>query len=224
MVFHYLKSPCTTRKDSHRESDRPGHLRPPDVLELGNVDTPAVKDYEVLVRVRAAAVNPPDRAGVTGVPYIARIASGLRRPRNGVRGSDVAGTVATVGTTVTRLRVGDEVFGAGRETLHGVRGSHGDQPGQGDARAQRWAVPQTLDCQHGCHPHQGAPVLSLLRSQRIRPVRLSRNQDDLLALTELLESGTVTPVIDRTYPLSQTPEAIGYFGQGHARGIVAITM
>ena len=69
-----------------------------------------------------------------------------------------------------------------------------------------------------------APLLSLLRSQRIRPVRLSRNQDDLLALTELLESGKVMPVIGRTYPLSQTAEAIGYFGQGHARGKVAITI
>ena len=57
----------------------------PDVLELRDIDPPVVKDNEVLVQVRAAAVNPPDWAGVTGVPYIARIASGLRRPRNGVR-------------------------------------------------------------------------------------------------------------------------------------------
>jgi len=68
-----------------------------------------------------------------------------------------------------------------------------------------------------------APLLSLVKPQRIRSVRLSRNHDDLLAL-KLLKSGKITPVIDRTYPLSQTPEAINYFGQGHARGKVAITV
>ena len=48
----------------------------PDVLELKDIDKPAVKDDEVLVRVHAAAVNPPDWAGVYGVPYIVRLASG----------------------------------------------------------------------------------------------------------------------------------------------------
>jgi NADPH:quinone reductase-like Zn-dependent oxidoreductase len=69
-----------------------------------------------------------------------------------------------------------------------------------------------------------APLLSLFVPQRIHPVRWQRNQDDLLALTELLESAKVTPVIGRTYPLSQTPEAIGYFAEGHARGKVVITI
>ena len=76
-----------------------------------------VKDDEVLVRVRAAAVNPPDWAGVHGVPYIVRLAFGLRRPKLGVRGTDMAGVVDAVGRNVTRLRVGDEVFGRGAGTF-----------------------------------------------------------------------------------------------------------
>jgi NADPH:quinone reductase-like Zn-dependent oxidoreductase len=85
----------------------------PDVLSLRRIDRPAFGDDQVLVRVRAAAVNPPDWAGVHGVPYIVRAAFGLRRPRNGVRGTDLAGTVEAVGRNVTQLQVGDEVFGRG---------------------------------------------------------------------------------------------------------------
>jgi len=89
----------------------------PDVLELKDIDKPVVKDDEVLVRVHAAAVNPPDWAGVHGVPYIVRLAFGLRRPKQGVRGTDMAGVVDSVGRNVTRLRVGDEVFGRGVGTF-----------------------------------------------------------------------------------------------------------
>src|SRR5664279_4172318 len=83
----------------------------------GTSGYPVITDDDVLVRVRAAAVNPPDWAGVTGMPYIARIATGLPKPRNGVRGSDVAGTVAAAGTNVQDLRVGDDVLGAGAGTF-----------------------------------------------------------------------------------------------------------
>jgi NADPH:quinone reductase-like Zn-dependent oxidoreductase len=50
------------------------------------------------------------------------------------------------------------------------------------------------------------------------------NQEDLVFLKELIESGKMTPVIDRTYRLSETPEALGYLGEGHARGKVVITL
>jgi len=86
---------------------------PPEVLALREIDRPPFGDDQVLVRVRAASVNPPDWAGVHGVPYIVRAAFGLRRPRNGVRGTDLAGTVEAVGRSVTRLHVGDDVFGRG---------------------------------------------------------------------------------------------------------------
>ena len=50
------------------------------------------------------------------------------------------------------------------------------------------------------------------------------NKEDLVVLKELIEAGKVTLVIDRTYPLSETPEAMGYVGKGHVRGKVVITV
>ena len=83
----------------------------PDVLELQDVAQPALTDDGVLVRVRASSVNPAEWFAVTGRPYIARPAMGLRRPKQTVPGADFAGTVAAVGSAVTDLRPGDEVFG-----------------------------------------------------------------------------------------------------------------
>lgn len=50
------------------------------------------------------------------------------------------------------------------------------------------------------------------------------NQADLNLMTELLESGKVVPVIDKRFPLAETPDALRYLGQGHARGKVVITV
>ena len=55
-------------------------------------------------------------------------------------------------------------------------------------------------------------------------VRRTENHEDLLVLKELIEAGKVTPVIDRTYPLSEVPDAIRYLEDGHARGKVVITV
>lgn len=82
-----------------------------EVLETREIDKPAIGENDVLVRVRAAGVNPADWAVMSGLPYIARPAYGLRKPKNIVRGTDVAGTVEAVGTRVTRFRPGDDVFG-----------------------------------------------------------------------------------------------------------------
>ena len=76
---------------------------PPDVLELKDIDKPVVGDHDVLVRVHAAAVHPGDYFVMTGVPYVVRLAFGLRKPRNGVPGRDVAGVVEAVGKNVTRF-------------------------------------------------------------------------------------------------------------------------
>jgi NADPH:quinone reductase-like Zn-dependent oxidoreductase len=88
----------------------------PDVLELREVDQPEVGDDEVLVRVRAASVNPADWYAMAGFPYVARPQMGLRTPRARL-GLDVAGEVVAVGERVTRFKAGDEVFGAGSGTL-----------------------------------------------------------------------------------------------------------
>jgi NADPH:quinone reductase-like Zn-dependent oxidoreductase len=82
-----------------------------EVLDLRDIDTPEIGDGEVLIRVRAAGVNPADWAIMSGLPFIARPIYGLRRPRNRIRGTDVAGHVEGVGAGVTRFRSGDEVFG-----------------------------------------------------------------------------------------------------------------
>jgi NADPH:quinone reductase-like Zn-dependent oxidoreductase len=84
-----------------------------ETLELREVDKPAIREREVLIRVRAAGVNPADWAIMSGLPYIARPVYGLRRPGFGVRGTDVAGVVEAMGASVTRFRSGDEVFGWG---------------------------------------------------------------------------------------------------------------
>jgi NADPH:quinone reductase-like Zn-dependent oxidoreductase len=82
----------------------------PDVLELAEIDKPVVRDGEVLVRVCAAALNPADWHFMRGLPYIARVIFGLRKPRPTVLASDMAGHVEAVGKNVTGIGPGDEVF------------------------------------------------------------------------------------------------------------------
>lgn len=69
-----------------------------------------------------------------------------------------------------------------------------------------------------------ALVLSPFVGQRIVFFMANRSRDDLIFLKELIEAGKVTPVIDRSYPLSEVPEAIRYLEQGHAQGKVVITI
>src|SRR5688500_6669318 len=83
----------------------------PDVLELENIEAPAIDDDGILIRVHAAAVNPLDWHLLTGTPYLARLAFGARRPNRPILGFDVAGTVEAVGRSITQFRPGDEVFG-----------------------------------------------------------------------------------------------------------------
>jgi NADPH:quinone reductase-like Zn-dependent oxidoreductase len=69
-----------------------------------------------------------------------------------------------------------------------------------------------------------ATILSRFVSQKLGTFINKENHEDLIVLKELIESGKVTPVIDRTYPLAEVPEAIRYLEQGHARGKVVITV
>jgi len=316
---------------------------PPQVLAREEMGMPVVGDREVLLRVRAAGLNAGDGFIMRGVPYFLRPFGGLRRPRHGVRGVDVAGTVAQAGARVTDLGPGEEVFGscgnlsrggalaeyacvprgmvvpkppasafeqaaavpvAAVTALQALRDRARVRPGQRvlvngasggvgtfavqlarvlgaevtgvcstrDAELVRslgaGAVidytrqdftrgPERFDvvvdnvgnrplraCRHaltrtgvlvpnantrgrwlgGLGRTITALVMSPFVPQRIRPFVASVNQADLLALTELIGSGKLTPVIDRTYPLSQASEAIGYLGKGHARGKVVVTV
>lgn len=313
---------------------------PQAVLEIQDIAKPVVKDDEVLVRVHAASVHVGDWMLVRGVPYILRMASGLRTPKSRVPGTDIAGTVEAVGKDVTQLRPGDAVFGwcvgafaeyacAGADhfvpkpasltfeqaaavgvsastALQLLRDQAKVQPGQkvlingasggvgtfavqiakafgaevtgvcgtrnvdlvrsigadhvidytqedftqGGQRydfildnvanhsladTRRALTPTgTLFSNGGGHASgrwvgslgsviKTATVSRFVR-QQLGPSIKFPNRADLLVLNGLIEDGKVTPVIDGTYPLSGTPEAIGHVGEGHARGTVVITV
>ncbi len=85
-----------------------------DVLELRTVDTPSPGDGEVLIEVTAASLNPLDWHFMTGTPYVLRLVAGIRRPRQAIRGADVAGTVVAVGAAVEGFAPGDRVMGTAR--------------------------------------------------------------------------------------------------------------
>ncbi|TDB80507.1 NAD(P)-dependent alcohol dehydrogenase [Actinomadura sp. KC216] len=315
---------------------------PPDVLALKDVDAPGIAPGEVLVRVRAASVNPYDWRHVGADPKLVRLTIGLRRPRPGlIPGADLAGVVERVGDGVTGLQVGDEVFGevrlgsfaelvavpqdrlavkparltfeqaasvsmAAHTALQGLRdvgriaagqrvlvnGASGgigtfavqlaksfgaevtgvcstrnvelvrslgaddtvdytredftERAGRYDllidmvgdrslARLRRPLTPRgTLvivgGIASGRHRLLG-PAAQVIRGtlanpfvrQRIGTVQWKPNSTDLRLLADLMDKGEVTPVIDRTYPFDQIPEALRYIEKGHARGKVAIT-
>jgi NADPH:quinone reductase-like Zn-dependent oxidoreductase len=312
---------------------------PSEVLELRDIEKPEIGAEQVLVRVRAAAVNPGDWAIMNGLPYIARPVYGLRKPKNAVRGTDMAGEVEAVGTSVTRFRPGDEVFGwcpqlggafaeyasvsedalepkpaqltfdqaaavptAGSvalEALRDVRAGqrvlvNGASGGIGSFAVQiakalgadvtgvcstnnvelvrsigadhvidytkedftktgqrydfildntanrslselrRALTPEgTLVPNGGGFDNRwfasGGRVMSAkLRSrsggQTLRTFIMSQKREALIALKDLVQAGKVTPVIGRTFPLSETPRAIDHVGGGHARGKVVITI
>ena len=103
-----MSTPATMRAVVQREYGSA------DVLHLDDLPRPEPGEGEVLVQVRAAGVDRGTWHLMTGTPYLARLAFGVRRPRNPVPGMDLAGTVAAVGPAVTRLAVGDEVYGCGQ--------------------------------------------------------------------------------------------------------------
>jgi NADPH:quinone reductase-like Zn-dependent oxidoreductase len=84
---------------------------PPTVLKVEDMEKPSPKDNEVLVRVRAASINPLDWHFVRGKPYVVRMMAGVGTPKDPRLGVDYAGTVESVGRSVTQFKPGDEVFG-----------------------------------------------------------------------------------------------------------------
>ena len=311
----------------------------PEALTLRDIQPPVIGADGVLIRVRAAGVNPADWAIMGGLPYVARPVYGLRRPANRVRGTDLAGLVEAVGAGVTRFHPGDAVFGwgtgsfaefaearedaldlkpaqltyeqaagvpmAGMVALQAVRDHGNVRAGQkvlvngasGGIGTFAVQIAKSL----GAHvtgvcstrnvelvrsigadrvidytqadftksgerydfildnvstlslrslrraltptgtlvPNGGrfdnhwfagggrvisALVLSKFVSQTLRPFILSPKLADLVTLREMLEAGTLRPVLDRPFTLSETPQALGYVGLGHAHGKVAITV
>jgi NADPH:quinone reductase-like Zn-dependent oxidoreductase len=300
-----------------------------------------VGENDVLVRVHAAGCGPDVWHLMTGMPYLARVAIGLRRPKLAVRGWDVAGTVEAVGANVTDLRPGDEVMGAseggsfaelaiarpgklvpkpatltfeqaaalpisGTTALRAVRDEARVQPeqavlvigaagGVGSLAVQiakglgatvtavcstskmdlvrsigaddvidytrqdfadgsrRWdaiidtAGRRPLSQLRRALTPKGtlvivggdgggrwtggffrgmlrAPIVSLFVGQRLRGLATTVKREDLVALSDLIEAGTLTPVIDRSYPLIEAPDAIRYLAEGHAGGKIVIAV
>lgn len=314
---------------------------PPEVLGLRDIDVPAARGDRVLVRIFAAAINPGDWDVMRGIPYVLRLATGIRRPRSAVLGLAIAGRVAAVGDDVSAFGPGDEVYAgidgggfaeyaavpegslarkpvgltfeqaaavpvAGVTALQALRDVGHVRPGQsvlvngasggvgtfavqiakalgadvtGVCSARNVDLVRSLGADRAIDYTQedfasdgrrydlildnvGNRTLSELRralaprgtlipnsnkgsgrlvggflqraaqalvtspfvSQRLRPFAATDRRDDLVALTELIEAGRVSPVIDRLYPLSESATAMGYYGAGHARGKVVITM
>lgn len=84
----------------------------PDVLHLAEVEQPAPKNDEVLVRVHAVSINDWDWGLLRGVPFVNRMTAGILRPKRvQILGSDIAGRVEALGKNITKFKVGDDVFG-----------------------------------------------------------------------------------------------------------------
>jgi NADPH:quinone reductase-like Zn-dependent oxidoreductase len=315
----------------------------PDVLQFTDVDTPAPAEREVLVRVHAASLNARDWHVLRGDPYVARPSAdlGWRRPNVRIRGSDFAGRVEAVGSAVTGVRVGDEVYGdapgafaeyvvvpeetvaakpanlsyeqaasiplAANTALVGLRDVANLQPGQrllingasggvgtfavqlGKAlgaevtgvcstrnielirslgaddvvdytssdfsrAGRRYDVVldlvgnRSLTALRRALAGNGTLVLSgggvftggsvfgpiglILRAklsapfvrQRVVLLQPSMSKANLVALSELAESGKLVPAIDRTYPLSAAADALRYMEAEHARAKVVLTV
>jgi NADPH:quinone reductase-like Zn-dependent oxidoreductase len=126
-----------------------------DALEFIDVEPPTVGAEQVMVRVHSAAVNPLDWHFLTGTPYVLRLIAGLRRPKQRVRGVDVAGTVEALGADVSGFEVGDRVFG-------GASGSFAELAA---ARADRLA---TIPDGFGFDEAAALPVAAVTALQALR--------------------------------------------------------
>jgi len=309
----------------------------PDVLELREVQKPAPKDDEVLVRVHAVSLNDWDVGALGGTDFVNRLIFGLVSPKKQILGSDVAGRVEAVGRNAKQFRTGDEVFGdlsgewggfaeyvcarenalvlkpptmtfeqaaalpqAAMLALQGLRDIGRIKSGQSllingagggvgtfamqiaklyraeitavdsgskldmlrsmgakhvidytqedfTRSAQRYDLildvktsRSIFDCARALSPHgtyvtvggsmprlfQGLlswPWIAMTTSKRIRVLALKPNKG-LAYMNELFEAGTVVPVIDRSYELTQIAEAFRHFGAGQHKGKVVVTV
>lgn len=193
---------------------------PPEVLRLGEVEKPTPKRGEVLVEIHAASANPLDWHFVRGTPFFLRLGPGLRRPKYGRLGADIAGRVAAVGGGVT-IRTG------GRYDLIL------DSVGNRSVSAYRRALNPRGACvvvgfttlSHLLGVISLGAWASRTGSKKVGLMGTAKpNSGDLVFIGGLLERGEVVPVIDKRYPLSETAEAIRYLEQGHARGKVVVSV
>ncbi|WP_245953749.1 NAD(P)-dependent alcohol dehydrogenase [Arthrobacter silvisoli] len=158
-----------TQERSHRQGTETTDMRAiaresyggPEVLRLKRVARPVVKGKDVLVRVRAAGVDRGVWHIMTGLPYLGRLAFGLRKPKDQVLGMDLAGIVEAVGPEATKFAVGDAVYGSGR-------GSYAEYAVAPEAKLA--AKPQNLSFEQAAAvPVSAVTALQGLRTGKIQP-------------------------------------------------------
>ena len=150
----------------------------PDVLELKDIDQPVVNDDAVLVRVHAAAVGKGDWLTVAGLPYVARMRYGLPKPKHPIPGFDVAGRIEAVGSNVSQLQPGDEVFGW-------CEGSFAEYASVPQSQLVRKPANLTFE-QAAAVPISGFAALQALRdtpAARILTLNVSLNDDEATGYT-----------------------------------------
>ncbi len=138
----------------------------PSILQLRDVQKPVAKDGEVLVRVRAASLNQADLDYLLGKPFLTRMGTGLRTPRNRGLGLDAAGQVEAVGRDVTAFQPGDEVFGDLTAFGYGAFAEYACAP------EDAWALkPASLTFEEAATIPQAAilALQGLKRGERIEP-------------------------------------------------------
>jgi len=144
---------------------------PPDVVRIAEVEKPAAKDNEVLVRVHAATVNRTDCGFRAAKPFIVRPFTGLLRPRVTVLGNEFAGEVEAVGSGVTSFEVGDRVFGF-NGTRFGAHAEYMAMPEDGLLAT----IPANLTYEEAVPSTEGSQyALSLIRNAKVQ-----RGQDVLV--------------------------------------------
>ncbi len=139
---------------------------PPGVLELADLEMPVANNDDVLVRVRAASLNQADLDYLLGKPFLTRMGTGLRTPRNRGLGLDVAGQVEAIGPDVTALQPGDDVFGDLTAFGYGAFAEYACAPERAWAR-----MPASLTFEEAATIPQAAilALQGLKRGERIGP-------------------------------------------------------
>ena len=214
---------------------------PPEVLRVGDVERPAPKEDEVLVRVHASTVTRGDAMGVRSAEYrFTRLFTGIRRPRRTIAGSEFAGRVEEVGAAVTEFRAGDEVFGieggANAEYVTVRQSGVIAQKPTGLTFDEAAAVPDgsllALTCLRPAYPLRRQSVLvyvplvalvtRFVGSRRAKLGIGRYRREDLVLVKELVDTGKYRPVIDRRYALDEVVEATRYVETGQKTGNVVL--
>ena len=145
---------------------------PPEVVRVIELERPAVKDHDVLVRVHATTVNRTDCGLRAAKPWIYRLFLGLRRPRRTVLGTEFAGEVEAVGDGVTAFKVGDRVFGFSGTAF----GAHAEYLALPEDESLLATIPEGLTFEEAAPGSEGSHyALSSIRAAKVR-----RGQDVLV--------------------------------------------